>query len=127
MRPRVFILQPGNKDFSGADKFGDVAYIYDKNEPRPSIWDENFVREALDRLVDADYQPRHDYVMLAGHMVPIVLFCCALCNAYPAPKVLCYDIVSGNYVTRSLGNEREARATVPGDERFTRAIDRGAD
>lgn len=126
MQPRVFVLQPGNKDFSGASRYGELVHVYDKNESRPSIWDSEYVSEALDRLADAQYHPHVDFVLLAGHMVPTVLFCCALCNAYPAPQALCYDIVSGNYVIRRLGNEPAVSTTLSRDEEPARENGRRA-
>lgn len=102
MTSRVFMLMPHDKNLSDARRFGELVMLYDKRESRPSIWDPAFLLEALDRLQDYQYDPERDFVLLAGHMVPTVLFCCAIVQRWPKTRALCYDMISGSYQPKSL-------------------------
>lgn len=106
---------PTDKGLREAKRYGDVEFIFSDGESHPSIWDAEFIDEALDRLADRAYDPGVDYVVLAGPMVALVLFTTALCCAYPTPLALCYDIISGRYAPKKLGknNEQQARAALP--------------
>jgi len=101
---RVFMLAPHDKNVSRAKRYGELEMIYDRDESRPSIWDEAMYDEALERLAELDYDPNHDYILIAGTMVPVVTFVARLVAEYGQIKTLCYDMVSGEYAQKLMGN-----------------------
>lgn len=109
---RVFMLMPHDKNVSRARRFGELEMIYDRNESRPSIWDEAMYDEAVDRLGELDYDASRDFILIAGTMVPVVTFVARLVAELGQVKTLCYDMVSGEYVEKKMGrNIADEQAT----------------
>lgn len=101
-RPRVFVLEPHDKDFRHAETFGDIEFIFDDG-PRPSIWDRALVANALGYLHGRKYNPNVDYVLAVGAMVPMLMFFTALVETWRSPQVLYWDAQHRCYVERRLG------------------------
>lgn len=101
---RVFMLAPSDRiDVRRASRYGEITYLYDRGEQRASIWDPMYVVEAIDRMRDMGYDPRRDYVLVAGSTAPLVMFTAALATRYKNPAALFYDLPTGEYVVKSLG------------------------
>lgn len=102
--PRVFMLMPHDKNVRASRRFGELVVVFDKNESRPSIWDPEFLMEALDRMQDYQFDATRDHILVVGSMVPVVMWCAATMHRWPGTRILCFDIASGDYVSRTLGD-----------------------
>lgn len=99
---RVFVLEPCSLDISRAARFGEIVYIFRKGMRRRSIWDDEFKQEVMGALDENEYDPKKDYLLVAGHMVPLVLFISAALRHYTGINVLFYCSTDRDYVSRSL-------------------------
>lgn len=109
--PRVFMLMPHDKNVRASRRFGELVVVFDKQESRPSIWDPSFLLEALDRMQDYQFDPQRDYILVVGSMVPVVMWCAAAFHRWPGTRILCFDIASGDYVARTLGDPAQFAVT----------------
>jgi hypothetical protein len=98
------MLMPHDKNVSRASEFGKIQLLFDRSESRPSIWDMALYDEAIDRLAEEHYNPDQDYILVAGTMVPTVLFVAQLVAAHKKVKLLCFDMPSGEYVCKVAGD-----------------------
>jgi hypothetical protein len=106
MRPRAFILEPQEKlDLRPAKLWGDIVYIFAEYDSRPSIWHQKLIDDAIGILQQYDYDPDKDYLIVAGAMVPLVMFVSAVCEVWRCPKVLYWDMRHRCYVERRLGRQ----------------------
>lgn len=71
---RVFLLEPGqNVDVSHSANFGILTPIFEKKDFRPNVWSNEFADEFVRRLDEHKYNPNLDYMLIAGHMVPLTI------------------------------------------------------
>jgi hypothetical protein len=118
-QPRVFMLEPHDKDVRNAEAFGRIVRIFDGKSSRPSIWDnDKFSEDAISILRQWNYNPNVDYVLAVGALVPMIMFCTAICDIWECPQVLYWDMPNRRYIVRRLGlstyerDEREENETI---------------
>ena len=99
------LMPHDNIDVRPAQQFGDIKYIFDAHESRPSIWDQQLLNDAISALQQYDYDPDKDYILAAGAMVPLIMFVAAVCDVWECPKVLYWDMRHRCYVERRLGKQ----------------------
>lgn len=100
------------------EPFGELTLVWPANARPPSMWCDEFVRQTLHRLDQADYDPRRDYFVIAGNMVSMVRVVGALCAAWDVPiKALFYDAVRGEYVAGAAGLGSAATSSLLETER----------
>ncbi len=116
---RVFIVEEvRNVPIESAEEFGTIvplfesAVIYDKKlySTRPSIWEEDedgkptLIDEILDKLEKYNYDPEKDYILIAGHMIPVVILVAAVVGfgEYEQVKVLFWSPDWKQYVVRTI-------------------------
>lgn len=89
-------------------EFGELTMLFKRGERTPSIWSRELAEEALTRLESFDYDPRVDYLLVAGNMVTMIKVAAALAASCDCEvKALCYDAASGQYVEQDLGLAQE--------------------
>lgn len=103
-RPRAFVLEPCRRiDVSRASKYGEILYIFERNDGRPSIWTDEFVIEAIERLKNTRYDPARDYFILAGSIVPLAKVVAALAAEYGHVRALAFSATDRDYIQQELG------------------------
>ena len=101
---RVFMIMPHRDDVSRATRFGELTFIYDEHDRRPSIFEAAFIEEALARLDRHQFDPAEDYLLITGNMIPVVLIAAALAHECETPpRGLFWDKVAGEYQPMTLG------------------------
>lgn len=106
MRSRVFVLEPTNLDLSSAEPFGDIIFVFDEHETRPSIWETGEFLEAVQRkLEQLNFNPDVDYFCCAGSMVPLISMINYLSNVYPQFRLLLWNSTIREYVVRSFSHD----------------------
>jgi len=114
---RVFMLeQSQNVDVKPAFEYGPIIPLFKstngvgnstaqikKKTDRPSMWDtEEFREEILKRLEQWDYDPEKDYLLIAGHTIPIVIFIATVVAEWENVQVLFWSSGYEKYVVRKL-------------------------
>jgi len=111
MRPRVFVLEPTRHELSTAERYGEVVYALPRGARAPSIWAGDYADAVLDRLDEADYDPRVDYFCVAGSVVPVTQVVAALASIYDKFQVLFFDASRGGYAPKTLGRSTISQET----------------
>lgn len=102
MSRRVFILEPTKFDLNGADRFGELSYLYRADEPRPSVWSNAFVDECFSRLESAGYSSERDFLLACGSQVPNLLLVSNLVATYDTVNLLLFDSNLDEYVHKQI-------------------------
>lgn len=102
--PRVFILEPCQLDTSRTARFGQQVYLFGRDEKRSSIWDNAFKAEIAAALDKYRYDPKVDYFVVVGHMVPVVIATSVLTARFGTVKVLFYSSTDRDYVPKTIGD-----------------------
>jgi hypothetical protein len=101
VEPRCFLLLRPDKDCRRAAEHGALVTVFPDGERRPSIWSDDFVREALRRLRGHEYDPSLDSLVVAGSVVPVVTVACAVTHEYGRPpRLLFFDAQRQGFVAR---------------------------
>lgn len=118
---RVFVLEAvQNVPISSAEEYGKIVPLFEAAEipggtsekklysTRPSIWteDENgsptLIKDILHKLESYNYDPEKDYLLIAGHMIPVVILIAAAVIEYEKVQVLFWSPDWKQYVVRSF-------------------------
>lgn len=115
---RVFVLESvQNVPISSAEEYGKIVPLFEAAEipgekrcysTRPSIWteDENgsptLIKDILHKLESYNYDPEKDYLLIAGHMIPVVILIAAAIIEYEKVQVLFWSPDWKQYVVRSF-------------------------
>ena len=75
--PRAFVLEPSKYDSSQAEDFGKRVYVFAEGEFRISIFDDRFVGKVVDKLMDYNFDPDQDFIVLTGDLIVVSLFAVA--------------------------------------------------
>ena len=103
--PRVFVLEPvkSSIDVSKAERYGEVAYVFNPDERRPSVFQATaFGESVLRRLEAAEFRWEHDYLAVAGSIVPVTIALMACMTKYPRLNVLFWHAGEMTYVRRQI-------------------------
>ena len=103
---RVFILYPimnASIDTTRAQNFGDVAYIFDREDKRPSMFKHiEYGNAVLERLTALRFDPTVDYVCCVGSLVGMSVLLITLARTFSTLRVLLFDATKGEYVLRTF-------------------------
>lgn len=108
---RVFLLEVSqNVDVGRALEYGPIVPLFKSTNgdkkgkaDRPSMWDtEEFKEQILKELEDHKYDPEKDYLLIAGHIIPIVIFVAAVVAEWENIHVLFWSSGYKKYVVRKL-------------------------
>lgn len=113
---KVFVLERTKVDISDAKRYGTVEYVYEDNDRRLSIWDENYKWDTLDVLEHLGFNAERDYLLIAGNVVPMIIVATAMVSKYGRIQALLYSATERAYILRWLGLEED---TTHDDERAT--------
>jgi hypothetical protein len=101
--PRSFVLEPCKPDVSAAEKYGKVTYVFGPEYRRCSIWDDAFPATVMLRLRELGYNPEEDYLVIAGHVVPLVQAVVTCIVEWGHINVLFFSATDRDYIARRLG------------------------
>lgn len=124
---RVFLLeQTQNVDITPALEYGSIIPLFkstndgtetstvdstnksdksDKSDKfdRPSQWDtKRFTQEIIKQLENNNYDPEVDYLLVAGHVIPLVIFTCSVVGQWENVQMLFWSSGYQKYVMRRL-------------------------
>lgn len=101
---RAILIEPTTRvDVSAAQRYGEIVYIFEKNESRPSIWTEEFVQVAMIRLEQMNYDPKADTIIIAGAIVPLIKLIGCLTANFGRIRVLCHSAIERDYTLQEIG------------------------
>ena len=103
---RVFILEPTRVAVDAACEYGDVVYVFEQDEKRPSIFSSAF-RPALRRQMEAlEYNSKEDYILVAGAQANILVFITEVMHTHGGPiQALIFNAPTHAYSPLLLGGE----------------------
>lgn len=100
---RVIVLEPVTKDIRSAEHFGEIVYLFDKDDPRPSIWDTpEYLLAVQERLEKIEFNGEQDYFAAAGALLALVSVTTLLSQLYPSFRVLFFHAQIQEYVSRTF-------------------------
>lgn len=86
-KSRVFVLEiTQNVDITAAFEYGGIVPLFkatseseSASNNKPSQWQTSkFMDEIVCRLEEHDYKPEIDFILIAGHMIPVVILVSAI-------------------------------------------------
>jgi len=101
---KVFILEQVNFSLKNAEDYGELLYVFSPNSQRCSIWDREFGECVIDRLEENDYDPREDYLLVAGKIVSLSIVVASVAAAYGEIALLLFSSNLQRYVPRTIGD-----------------------
>lgn len=70
--PRCILLEGVKQDISDAEDFGEIVYLFDHGESRPSLFSEEFLTRLSERFEEIHFDPLVDYFVLTGYQLSLV-------------------------------------------------------
>jgi hypothetical protein len=104
---KAVILEPFKLDTSGAAAFGEIKYIYQNGEERPSIWLDEFCSDVMDRLAAMMFDPSRDVFVFAGQLIPMTRIAAALVVEYGEVQALFWSATNRSYEIITIGEPYE--------------------
>jgi hypothetical protein len=103
MTSKVFCVEEVKHDIRGAQEFGDIIYLFDAAERRPSIFTPEYGEEVLRRLVENGFDKHQDLILLAGNVIVLVTTVAKLAGQFGYCNVLAFDSQIRSYVKLHTG------------------------
>ncbi len=108
--PRVFILeQINNVDITSAFEYGQLCALFKTFRKEGgkyfNIWEtEDFQNEIIKKLEELKYNPKVDYILVAGHMTSMVVFAATIISSFDTDyaKFLLWNSKKQKYVVKEL-------------------------
>lgn len=100
---KVFIIEHprNNIDVSKAANFGEIVYLFGKEDRRCSAWDhKRFGRRVLGRLKELNYNPEEDFICVVGAMLVIINSIIAIAQSQETFKLLLFNSIEDDYVSK---------------------------
>ncbi len=103
--PKVILVEkPRKLDTTKTEPFGQTRYIFPPGAVRSSIWHDDFETEALNALYDMNYDPKIDYLVLAGPVVTLTKVIARMISVYNVIRVLCWSATEQDYLLQEIGD-----------------------
>jgi len=100
---KVFVVDRDTRhDISDARRFGEITYIYDERDRKPSVWSNALIKDVMARLERCDYDADLDYILVVGNVVTIVMIVANLAMAYDTLNLLLFDASQEEYVHKTV-------------------------
>lgn len=106
--PKVILIEECKVDVSEAAQYGSIVYMFSRDHPRSSIWDETFKQHILKAMDRLEYDPKRDYFVVAGYMVPLAIAIATLVRRYNEIRVLLFSAINRKYVPQTIGDRVDA-------------------
>ena len=97
---QVIALEVSKYNLDGAEKYGELMYIFPPDDPRPSVWTNQY-RLAIERALrtDLEFDPALDYILLVGQILPLAILINILSSKYRTFKALVFNATTREYET----------------------------
>jgi len=102
MTRTVYVLEPTRHDLNDASRFGDLFYIYQPEERRPSMWTNAFLEDCMKRMEANGYDYERDYFLVGGPHTPVTLLAVHLVATFDVVNLLLFDAVQSEYIHRMI-------------------------
>ena len=100
---RVFVMDKDpRRDVSDAGRYGELLFVYDAGEHKPSVWSNAMIKDVLDRMTRMEYDADIDYVVVTGNTVMITLVVCSLLARDGMLNLLLFDSAQEEYVHKTV-------------------------
>lgn len=100
---RAFILEPTRVDVQPVERWGELVYLYGKNDRRPSIFSPEFVEEAVSRLEELGFDEESDAIVIAGSIAGVAQFVAGVTSQYGFVTGLAFNSTTREYAEVTLG------------------------
>lgn len=102
--PRVVCVEPHSLiNENNLGRFGEVVYLFDDMNIRPSIWTEKYEDATLSRLDEIDYNPAKDFIVITAHMVPLIKVVAVICSEWGYLRGLFFHAKRDTYTIMRVG------------------------
>lgn len=99
----AFVLDGSMRfDISPAKRHGDVKYVFDPNEEKPSIWSVTYYEHAVNKMLAQEFDPDIDYLVAAGSQVPLLLLVATLVARFGQINLLLFDSTTSEYIHKRV-------------------------
>ncbi len=98
--PKIFIIERprNNIDVSKAREYGDIIYIFNSQDRRPSAWEHvQFGRMALQRLKELNFDNETDFICIVGTMLIVSVVIIAVAQHHSIFNILLFNCVTSRY------------------------------
>lgn len=102
---KVFVFERTELDISDLKRFGDVRYLFDGEDSRRPLRDEELENQIFRKLDLMDYDPDNDYLAVVGKILAVTIFLSAASCVYGPVKTLAFDPRRSSYYVRRMGHE----------------------
>lgn len=104
----VFVLDEKTRvDFSPAKRHGDVKFVFDCDDERPSIWSVAYYEQAVTKMLAQEFDPDVDYLVAVGSQVPLLLLSATLVAKFGQVNLLLFDSTTSEYVHKRVAVNTE--------------------
>ena len=106
--PRVFIIEHVRSyiDVSKAETYGEIVYLFDRNDRRCSVWEHpRFGQKILQLLEAYKFNPEIDFICVAGAMLTVSIAIIVVSQNYDFYNVLLFNSVESTYTQRRINKE----------------------
>lgn len=104
---KVFLTERLSRDLdlSTALVHGDLAFFFDRDDRRSSIFrTKEFCADLLKSFARKGFRPDLDYFCVAGKLIPVSMALAMLTGRYGEVRILLYNAESEGYVPRALSS-----------------------
>lgn len=102
MNRRVFALEPTTHNVSDALRFGEIVYLYDLEERRPSMWTNSFLEDCMQRMEANGFSQDHDFILASGSHTLVLIWVTHLVSTLDTVHLLLFDSKQEEYVHRMV-------------------------
>jgi len=102
---QVVALELNRFTTDGAERYGDLVYLFPADKARPSIWAAHYKQAINAALDEVEFDPNLDYVLLVGQIYPLSVLINVLTLRYRMFKVLVFNSTTREYQTEIFSND----------------------
>lgn len=99
----VIVLERNDQhDLTDAKRYGDVHFLFERGDARPSIFSHAFLDECYKRMAMVGYQPARDFVAISGSITLVALLVTDLVSRNEDVNLLFFDAKNNEYVHKLI-------------------------
>ena len=97
--PKVYVVEKGAHDYTRAEDYGQIVYMFDKEHTANVFAPDKLVREIKEKLLDSTPD---DFLVLSGSMLPAALVFFEWLDRHGSCGILLYSFKNANYELRTI-------------------------
>lgn len=114
---RVFVVSESVKErycLDGIRRYGDIVFLYDENERKPSIYNTSqFAASLATRLSDHAFDASNDFVAMVGRQIEVGILFYVLGLLVGDVKIIFFDAAKAEYSESELRKHAVPDFTAP--------------